>query len=647
MGRFRVLGILFVSALVIGTTSCGSTSSAKTTNPIISSFSANPAAITAGASSKLTAVFSNGSGVITPGSISVASGTPVSVSPTATTTYTLMVTGTGGQSVSQTATVTVSAGPSIASFTASPGTIAAGSTSSLTGVFSGGTGVITPGNISVTSGTAVSVSPSATTTYTLTVTSSGGSSVTQQVTVTVTTSTQTTVSVNQTGNGVTVTDKIMGMNMAVWFDPTNPVIVPAFNAAGIKTMRWPGGSDSDLYHWQTNTLCQGGYADPNATFSNMVNDLAIPSGVDVAVTANYGTNSACTGPGDPAEAAAWVTTSLTSGINITHWTVGNEVYGNWEADLHSKANDAATYASAVANGFYPQIKAANSNALVGVVVNPGNSPAWDPTVLSQAKYDFVEYHFYAQAPGSESDTYLVRQAAPAFTTAINSLKAELATAGKPNTPIFIGELGSVYSNPGKQSSSITQALFAGQVLGEMMNAGISRATWWIGFGGCSDASGGNFSSALYGWQNFGGYMVFSDGTPEYGCTGATAVPAGTLLPTARAFQLFSTVALSGETVLSTSIAGNTTDVRAYAATNNGGTALVLFNLNENTSQTVSVSLSGQTSSAGVTMQTYSKAIYDQSQTNVWAGPTSTSLGAQSLPMNVTLAPWSMNVLIIK
>jgi hypothetical protein len=181
----------------------------------------------------------------------------------------------------------------------------------------------------------------------------------------------------------------------------------------------------------------------------------------------------------------------------------------------------------------------------------------------------------------------------------------------------------------------------------MMNAGISRATWWIGFGGCSDASGGNFSSALYGWQNFGGYMVFSDGTPEYGCTGATAVPAGTLLPTARAFQLFSTVALSGETVLSTSIAGNTTDVRAYAATNNGGTALVLFNLNENTSQTVSVSLSGQTSSAGVTMQTYSKAIYDQSQTNVWAGPTSTSLGAQSLPMNVTLAPWSMNVLIIK
>jgi alpha-L-arabinofuranosidase len=293
------------------------------------------------------------------------------------------------------------------------------------------------------------------------------------------------------------------------------------------------------------------------------------------------------------------------------------------------------------------MKAANPNALVGVVVNPGNSPAWDPIVLSQAKYDFVEYHYYAQAPGSESDTYLVQQAAQAFASALNSVKADLASAGKPNTAIYVGELGSVYSNPGKQTSSITQALFAGQVLGELMNAGISRATWWIGFGGCSDASGGNFSSSLYGWQNFGGYMVFSDGTPEYGCTGATAVPVGTLLPTARAYQLFSSVALNGESVLSANVSGDTTDVRAYAATNNGGTALVLFNLNETASQSVAVALSSQTASSQITVETYSKAIYDQSQNNVWAAPTTANLGAQNLPLTLTLAPWSMNVVILK
>jgi hypothetical protein len=648
--RLKFVQALWTAALVLSFViepSFAAKPAAKPVSPSISSFVANPASITAGSTSSLTGVFANGTGVITPGNLAVSSGVPVTVPPSATTTYTLKVTGSNGRSTSKSVTVTVTTPPSISSFTANPTAITAGSTSNLTGVFTGGTGVITPGNLAVTSGKSVSVMPPSTTTYTLTVTASGGASVSKSATVTVTSGAQTSVTVNQSSTGPAVTENILGMNMAVWFDPTNPAIVPAFATAGIKTMRWPGGSDSDVYHWQTNTLCEGGYSDPNATFNNMVNDLAIPAGLDVAITANYGSNAACTGPGDPTEAAAWVTAALNSGARVTHWTVGNEVYGSWETDLHTVKNDPTTYANAVATGYYPQMKAANPNALVGVVVNPGNSPAWDPIVLSKAPYDFVEYHYYAQAPGQESDIYLVQNAAQAFTTALNSVKADLASAGKPNTPIYVGELGSVYSNPGKQTSSITQALFAGQVLGEMMNAGVSRATWWLGFGGCSDASGGNFSSSLYGWQNFGGYMVFSDGTPEYGCTGATPVPVGTLLPTARAFQLFSNVAVNGESVLSASVAGDTTDIRAYAATNNGGTALVLFNLNETTGETVSVSLSSQSSSAGVTVQTYSKAIYDQSQNNVWAAPTTANLGAQNLPLSLTLAPWSMNVVILK
>jgi hypothetical protein len=77
--------------------------------PTITSFVANPTTITAGASSSLTGVFSNGAGVITPGNIPVTSGAGVNVSPTATTTYTLTVTPTTGTAVTQTATVTVQA----------------------------------------------------------------------------------------------------------------------------------------------------------------------------------------------------------------------------------------------------------------------------------------------------------------------------------------------------------------------------------------------------------------------------------------------------------------------------------------------------------------------------------------------------------
>jgi len=459
---------------------------------------------------------------------------------------------------------------------------------------------------------------------------------------------QSLVTVNPASVGPAISDTLLGMNMAYWYDQSTPQILTAFETAGIKAVRWPGGSGSDVYHWQTNSLCGGGYTFPSANFpSPLVSELWAPGKLDVAVTANYGTNAACNGPGEPSEAAAWVASALKNGDYVSHWTVGNEVYGSWETDMHAKPNDAATYANAVATGYYPQMKAANPKTLVGVVAQPNNNPPWDPIVMAKAKYDFVEYHYYPQAPGQESDTYLVHQAALDLTANINAVKADLAQYGKAGTPIYVGEIGSVYTTPGKQSSSITQALYAGQVLGELMNDGVSRATWWIGFGGCSDDTSGNFSSTLYGWQNFGGYMVFSDGLPEYGCENAPTLAAGTLLPTARAFQLFSKIAVSGEYALTATVAGDTTDVRAYAATSSGGTALLLFNDNETTNESVLVQIAGQSTASSVTVSTYDKAIYDQSKTNVWAPPTTTSLGAKTLPLALTLTPWSMNVVIVK
>jgi hypothetical protein len=458
----------------------------------------------------------------------------------------------------------------------------------------------------------------------------------------------TAIAIDQSSIGPAVSDQLLGMNMAAWYDPTTSAIVPAFQLAGIQAVRWPGGSWSDDYHWATNTMC-GNTPNSNATFANFVNDLVLPGSFDVALTADYGTNSTCNGPGQPSEAAAWITQAKAINAHVSHMTVGNEEYGSWEDDLHTAKNDATTYAAAVgtastSSGYYAQIKAADSSVLVGVDVNPGNSPAWDPIVLGNSQYDFVEYHYYPQTPGYESDTYLTQQAAQGLTTSINTIKSELAKAGKPNTPIYVGEIGSVYTNPGKQSLSITQGLYAGQVLGEMMNDGVSRATWWIGFGNCNGTQG-NDSSSLYGWQNFGAYNVFADGPTDTACAGAG--PIGTMSPTARAFQLFSKVAVNGESVLSANVNGDTTNVRAYAATHSGGTVLVMFNVSQAVSEPVTVSLSAQNTSSDVSVETYSKAIYDQSQNNVWADPTTADMGAQNLPLTLTLVPWSMNVVIIK
>jgi hypothetical protein len=461
------------------------------------------------------------------------------------------------------------------------------------------------------------------------------------------------------------------MNLAAWYDvDTNKTaIVNAFQAAGIKVVRWPGGSWADDYHWGMNDvqpyLCQtkspvtggwGGYG----TFEQFVTSIVKGGAFDLALIANYGSNEACTGGGDPAEAAAWVAKAKTLSANVTHMTVGNEVYGTtWEEDMHSSAHDPATYAAAVAgtSGYHDLIKAADSSVKVGVVVEPNYAP-WDEDVLSGANgyYDFVEYHIYPETPGSESDTFLVNSAAQQLTTNINKIKDEMVKWGT-SVPIFIGEIGGPYSSPGKQSWSITQGLYAGQVLGEVMNDGVERLTWWVGFGNCNGTNG-NFSDSLYGWQDFGAYNVFSDGTSETSCPGAGAI--GTMSPTARAFQLFSNVAVSGEDVLTAGVTGDTTDVRAYAATHDNGaaTAVAVFNLNQTTSEPVTISVPAPATASKVTVITYDKAIYDLSGsptgvfpdangTSTWADPTTTTIDSPTLPLTLTLTPWSMNVVIIE
>jgi hypothetical protein len=657
--------LAIILGLGLGLTGCGGGSSNTVTPPTaasITSFTSNHTSITDGSTAALTGVFTNGTGVITPGNLPATSGVAATVSPTTTTTYTLTVTPTSGAAVTATATITVNPAPTITSFGASPTTITTGLSATLTAVFANGTGVITPDNLTATSGVGVTVNPTATTTYTLTVTNASGTAVTATALVTVMGATATTVTVDLASSGPAVTDKLLGMNMAVWYDlvSNQTGIVDAFQAAGVTQVRWPGGSDSDLYHWATNSECDGGYSDTNDTFANFVNHTAIPASLDVALTANYGSNPTCNGGGEPSEAAAWATQALADGITVSHMTVGNEEYGSWEYDLHSTPNDPTIYAAAVVGttGYYQSIKAASPDTLVGVDVDADNSTGgWDNTVLANAKgsYDFVEYHYYPETPGEESDTFIVQQAAQKLTTNINTLRSELTKWGTPDTPIYVGEIGGAYTNPGKQSWSITQGLYAGQVLGEMMNDGVSRLTWWIGFGNCNGTSG-NDSTSLYGWQDFGAYNVFSDGPSDTTCPGAG--PIGTMSPTARAFQLFSQMAVNGQTVLTATVAGDTTDVRAYAATNPNGTALLLFNDNETTAQQVMVTLSGKSSSSSVNLTTYDKAIYDLSGsptgtppdpagTSTWAPPTTTSMGAQTLPVTLTLTPWSMNVVIIE
>jgi hypothetical protein len=154
--------------------------------PVITSFTAGAATITAGTSTTLTAAFSNGTGSVNNGVGAVTSGAAVNVTPAATTTYTLTVTNPGGTSVTANVTVTVVPAPVITSFTAGAARIAVGNSTTLTAVFSNGTGSVDHGVGAVTSGTPVAISPSVTTTYNLTVTNAATTPATTTATTTVT-----------------------------------------------------------------------------------------------------------------------------------------------------------------------------------------------------------------------------------------------------------------------------------------------------------------------------------------------------------------------------------------------------------------------------------------------------------------------------
>ena len=148
--------------------------------PTIASFTASPSSISAGSGSTLSWSATGATTIaITPGSFtSTSSMGSTTMSPTATTTYTLTATNAAGSTRSSlTLTVNATGKPAISSFTASPTSVNAGSSSTLAWATSGATSiVITPGTFTSNSASgSTSVSPGTTTTYTLTATNAAGS----------------------------------------------------------------------------------------------------------------------------------------------------------------------------------------------------------------------------------------------------------------------------------------------------------------------------------------------------------------------------------------------------------------------------------------------------------------------------------------
>lgn len=279
-----------------------------------------------------------------------------------------------------------------------------------------------------------------------------------------------------------------------------------------------------------------------------------------------------------------------------------------------------------------------------------NYCAWDPIVLANAKYDFVEMHYYPNYGNIDNDSVLL-------TTSSNQIAANFATAdallalnGRANTPIYLGEFdrdsgqGLPCCNIGHESVDVVNALFHAIVVAEAVKAGAFGVTAFDD--NCEPDSVSSPVSTAYGWQTFGSFGFFADSAAigTYGCPDL-GVPIKTPFPKARAYQILSQYVVAGEHVIA--VASTDLSIRAYAATNKGGYALLLINTDETETHTLPVTVSNAAgSSYTATMLLYGKSQYDESQNGTWAGPVSGTIGQVGTTFSVSLPAWSITLVLL-
>jgi alpha-L-arabinofuranosidase len=350
--------------------------------------------------------------------------------------------------------------------------------------------------------------------------------------------------------------RMFGLNAAIWDGAFNtPTTVGLLDEIDNQALRFPGGSLSNVYHWKTNL--SDGAAVPWATSFDAFAATATATHAQVFITVNYGT-------GTPEEAADWVRHSnVENGYGFKYWEIGNENYGSWEVDNNPRPHDPVTYATRFAE-YARQMKAIDPSIKIGaviqasedsdvnyldeVVVNPRTGlphSGWSAVMLATFRQlgvtpDFVTYHRYEQAPGGESDAFLLTasQGWAGNATSIRQLLNDYLGPKAKRVEIDSTETNSVYADPGKQTTSLVNGLFLADSAGNIMKTEFNALIWWALR---NSAEGGhNNGPSLYGWRRYGDYGVVNFATP--------AGPADRY-PTFYVFKLLKNYARGGETVV--------------------------------------------------------------------------------------------------
>ena len=453
------------------------------------------------------------------------------------------------------------------------------------------------------------------------------------------------VTVNAAAGLGTVPAHAIGLNTAVYDgDMNDAAIPPLLKAAGVDALRYPGGSYSDIYNFQTQTAVEGGFVAPNTGFSNFMS-TANSAGAAPIITVNYGT-------GTPSLAASWAQTAASD--NVQFWEVGNEVYGNgtyganWEADAHCKTSlngSPVTIGSEPSQTFncgpaeyatnflatQSAIHGANANARVcAVLTTPGFWPdnvtnseypqSWNQTVLSalKANTQCVIVHYY---PGGSATAAMLTDPSDiaGIVSTLHSEISQFAGISNPSSvPIIVTE-----TNTTIDLDTQPAALFAADMYMTWLENGVTNVDWW------NEHNGVGTPSTVNGAQDYGDQGIFSNGTNG---SGVTEPAVDTPFSPYYGVEMLSKLAPPGSTMVTSSSSQSL--LKVHAVRDTGGSLNVLIdNEDPSSSYTVSLATNGFTPSGTPTVYTLA---------NNGTAITSASGSASS----VTVGPYSLTVVHI-
>ncbi len=435
------------------------------------------------------------------------------------------------------------------------------------------------------------------------------------------------VAVNARAGLETVSDTAVGANHAIW-DTTlgTPEVADLMKDAGVRALRYPGGSYSDIYHWRDHTA-PGGYVAPNTDFDHFMAG-ALRTGAQPIIAANYGT-------GTPQEAADWVRyANVEKGYGVKYWEIGNELYGNghygsqWEADDHPEKTP-AEYATIVRQ-YAEAMKAVDPTIKIGAVLTtPGDWPdgivaggdagTWNQVVLSIAGpvVDFGILHWYptgSTGPEALSKTNRIADF-------VRLAREQALRYAHKDLGIALTEVNTSYgmnTQPG--------ALFAADAYATLLENGVFTVDWW------NVHNGPTSFSTIAGQPDYADFGLLSSA----GCLadGTICQPAlNTPFAPYHALAMTSKFAGPGDQLVQAAASDPLVKVHATRK-QDGGLSVLLINQDPDAAKSITLDYTGYTPAASAQVLTYANG----------AKAITTTTGASA---SATLPPYSLTTLVLR